>query len=235
MTGGAVREACRLVRKELGARGGDLSSGPITRTYVHHHRPTDRFDADGQGDIHVSFSFVAERAVVEVDTELGLARVVQLAVAQDAGRVVNPQGAEGQLEGGAAIGLGLALMEELKLEQGSIRNGSFTDYLIPTILDVPPIVTEFVEVPEPGAPYGVKGIGELGTVAATPAIVAALRAATGRVLNRVPVRPDDLVGLRPPAQTAGRAPVPHVPTQQPIPEFLGLGVGQQELMKGRNR
>jgi xanthine dehydrogenase D subunit len=235
MTGGAVREACRLVREELRARGGDLSAGPITRTYEHHHRPTERFDADGQGDIHVTFSFVAERAVVEVDTELGLARVVQLAVAQDAGRVVNPQGAEGQVEGGAAIGLGLALMEELQLDGGVMRNGSFTDYLIPTILDVPPVVAEFVEVPEPGAPYGVKGIGELPTVAATPAIVAALRAATGRTLNRVPVRPDDLAGLRPPAASAGPAPVPHVPTQQPIPEFFGLGAGQQELMKGRNR
>jgi CO/xanthine dehydrogenase Mo-binding subunit len=235
MTGGAVREACRLVREELRARGGDLSGGPISRTYEHHHRPTDRFDANGQGEIHVSFSFVAERAVVEVDQELGLVRVVQLAAAQDAGRVVNPQGAEGQVEGGAAMGLGLALMEELQLDGGSIRNGSFTDYLLPTILDVPPIVAEFVEVPEPGAPYGVKGIGELPTVAATPAVVAALRAATGRVLNRVPVRPDDLVGLRAPAQTAGVAPIPDVPTQLPIPELLGLAVGQQELMKGRNR
>jgi CO/xanthine dehydrogenase Mo-binding subunit len=235
MTGGAVREACRLVRKELQARGGDLSAGPITRTFVRHHRPTDRFDAEGQGDIHVTFSFVAERAVVEVDEELGLVRVVQLAVAQDAGRVINPQGAEGQLEGGVAIGLGLALMEELQLEEGTILNGSFTDYLIPTILDVPRVVSEFVEVPEPGAPYGVKGIGELGTIAATPAIVAALRDATGCTLNRVPVHPDDLAGLRPPAASAGPAPVPVVPTQLPIPEYLGLEVGQQELMKGRNR
>jgi hypothetical protein len=79
----------------------------------------------------------------------------------------------------------------------------------------------------------VKGIGELATVAATPAIVAALRAATGRVLNRVPVTPDDLLGLREPAATAGRAPIPDVPGQQAIPEYLGLGLGQQELMKAR--
>lgn len=232
MTGGAVVGACRLVRGELLARGGDLSPGPISRTYVHHHRPTDRFDADGQGNIHATFTFVAERAVVEVDDELGLVRVVQLAAAQDIGRIINPQGAEGQVEGGVAIGLGLALMEELRLDQGHVRNPSFTDYLIPTVLDVPPVVTAFVEVPEPGAPYGVKGIGEAPTVAATPAIVAALRAATGRRLFRVPVTPDDLLGLRPATPQPPRAAVPDVPTQLPIPEFLGVGTGQQELMKG---
>ena len=230
MTGGAVQAACREVAEELERRGIDT---PIRRTCTYHHRPTTGFDEEGHGDIHAAFSFVAVRAVVDVDEELGLVRVVQLAAVQDAGRVVNPHGAEGQLEGGAAIGLGLALMEELQVEAGVIRNASLTDYLIPTILDVPPIVTAFVEEPEPGAPYGVKGIGELSTVAATPAIVAALRDATGRTLNRVPVAPDDLVGLRAPASSGGRAPVPDVPGQQAIPEYLGLGLGQQELMKGR--
>ena len=206
---------------------------PVSRTCTYHHRPTTGLDEHGQGSPHVSFSFSAVRAVADVDEELGLVRVVQLAAAQDAGRVVNPQGAEGQVEGGAAMGLGLALMEELQVEDGAIRNASFTDYLVPTILDVPPIESVFVEVPEPGAPYGLKGIGELATVAATPAIVAALRAATGRPLNRVPVRPDDLVGIRPPAATRGRAPVPAVPGQKAIPEYHGLGLGQQQLMKAR--
>ena len=208
---------------------------PVTRTFTFHHRPTTGLDDEGQGSPHVSFSFVAVRAVVEVDEELGLVRVLQLAAAQDAGRVLNPLGAEGQVEGGAAMGLGLALTEELQLDGGAIRNASFADYLIPTILDVPPIETVFVEQPEPGAPYGVKGLGELATIAATPAIVAAMRTATGRLLNRVPVRPDDLVGLRPPAATRGRPPIPDVPGQRPIPEYLGLGLGQQKLMKARNQ
>ena len=234
MAGGAVLAACLAVRDELAKRNGNLDE-PISCTREYHHRPTTTFDAQGQGDIHASFAFVAERAVVDVDTELGLARVVQLAVAQDAGRVINPQGAEGQVEGGAAMGLGFALLEELQLEGGAIRNPSFTDYLVPTILDVPPVVSELVEAPEPGAPYGVKGIGELATVAAAPAIVAALRDATGRTLNRLPVTPDDLVGLRLPAATDGPAPVPEVPGQQAIPEYLGLGLGQQELMKERTR
>ena len=232
MAGGAVLAACRAVRDELRERDGDLSA-PISCTREYHHRRTETFDDRGHGNIHAGFAFVVERAVVDVDTELGIARVLQLAAVQDAGRVINPQGAEGQVEGGAAMGLGLALMEAVQLEEGAIRNPSFTDYLVPTILDVPPVVCEFVEEPEPGAPYGVKGIGELATVAATPAIVSALRAATGRPLNRVPVAPDDLVGLRPPATTAGPAPIPDVPGQQAIPEYLGLGLGQQELMKER--
>jgi CO/xanthine dehydrogenase Mo-binding subunit/aerobic-type carbon monoxide dehydrogenase small subunit (CoxS/CutS family) len=230
MAGAAVHAACREIRDERDANGG---TGSITRTVTYHHRPTTGFDEDGHGDIHAAFAFVAVRAVVDVDMELGLARVVQIAAADDAGRVINPQGAEGQIEGGAAIGLGLALMEELQLDEGHVRNGSFTDYLIPTALDVPPVISEFVTVPEPGAPYGVKGIGELATIATTPAVVAALRAATGRVLNRVPVMPDDLLGLRAPAATAGRAPIPDVPGQQAVPEYLGLALGQQELMKVR--
>ena len=113
MAGAAVQAACREIRAELEAKG---TVDEITRTVTYHHRATTGFDEEGHGDIHVSFAFVAERAVVDVDEELGLARVVQIAAAQDAGRVVNPQGAEGQVEGGAAIGLGLALMEEVQLD-----------------------------------------------------------------------------------------------------------------------
>ena len=234
MAGGAVLAACREIRAELERRSARRGDGaPITRTVTYHHRPTTGFDEDGHGDIHVTLGFVAERAVVDVDEELGVAHVVQVAVVQDAGRVVNPQGAEGQVEGGVAMGLGLALTEELVLDDGHVCNPTFAEYLIPTVLDVPQVVSEFVEVPEPGAPYGVKGIGEHPTIAATPAIVAALRAVTGRVLNRVPVTPEDLLGLRPPATTKGRPPIPDVPGQQPVPEYLGLGLGQQELMKAR--
>ena len=103
MSGGAVLGACRELRAALD-EGAEL---PLSRTFTYHHRPTTGFDEDGQGDIHVTLSFAAERAVVEVDEELGLVRVVQIAAVQDAGRVINPDGAEGQVEGGTAIGLGL--------------------------------------------------------------------------------------------------------------------------------
>ena len=99
------------------------------------------------------------------------------------------------MSSGTAQGIGLALMEEIQTRDGLITNASFTDYLIPTTLDMPPVVSELVEEPEPDAPYGVKGVGEPPTVVSTAAIVAALRDATGRPLTRVPVRPEDLAGL----------------------------------------
>jgi CO/xanthine dehydrogenase Mo-binding subunit len=196
MTGGAVQLACQAVRAEIERSGGlhDLRR-PVEAARVFHHRPTGKLDANGQGDPHVTFAFGAARAVVEVDQELGLVRVVQLVVAQDVGRALNPQSVLGQIEGGSAQGLGLALMEEITLVDGQVKNASFTDYLIPTILDMPPVVSEMVEEPEPGLPYGAKGVGEPSTVVVPAAVVAALRHATGRELRRVPVKPDDLVGL----------------------------------------
>jgi CO/xanthine dehydrogenase Mo-binding subunit len=196
MTGGAVQLACQAVHAEIERNGGlQALRRAVEATRVFHHRPTGTLDAKGQGDPHVTFAFGAARAVVEVDVELGLVRVVQLAVAQDVGRALNPQSVLGQIEGGAAQGLGLALMEEVALVDGQVKNASFTDYLIPTILDMPPVVSEIVEEPEPGLPYGAKGVGEPSTVVVPAAVVAALRNATGRELRRAPVKPDDLVGL----------------------------------------
>ena len=108
---------------------------------------------------------------------------------------MNPLAVAGQIHGGTAQGLGLALMEEIQVSGGAVRNPSFTDYLIPTILDMPPVVSEVIEEPEPGLPYGAKGVGEPSTVVVPAAVVAALRNATGRELRRAPVKPDDLVGL----------------------------------------
>jgi CO/xanthine dehydrogenase Mo-binding subunit len=169
-----------------------LTEGPITEVREHHHPPTDPLDEHGQGNAHVAFAFAAHRAVVDVDPELGLVRVLQIATGQDVGRVLNPRAAIGQVEGGIAQGLGLAVMEEMVLDDGRIRNPSFTDYLIPTALDMPEVVATFIEQPEPGAPFGAKGIGEPPTISSTPAIVAAIRAATGLPLSRVPVRPQDI-------------------------------------------
>ncbi len=203
---------------------------PIEHTRVYHHRRTHPLDAAGQGDVHVTFAFAAQRAVVEVDEELGLVRVVQIAAAQDVGRALHPQNVFGQIEGGTAQGLGLALMEELQLKEGQIRNPSFTDYLIPTILDMPPVVSRLIEEPEPGAPLGGKGVGEPSTIVSTAAIVAALRHATNRALNRVPVRLEDLSGLNPPATSKGPPPSPEVPGPAPIPKYLGMMGVQEKLM-----
>jgi CO/xanthine dehydrogenase Mo-binding subunit len=221
MTGGAVRAACAAVRERVLARlgpghrdlslaGGKVVSAvdgvvadlvdvlgdePVEETVVWRHRPTYRLDpVTGQGNAHVQYAFAAHRATVDVDVELGLVRVVEVATAQDVGKAVNPQAVLGQIHGGTAQGLGLALMEEIQVVDGVIRNPSFTDYLIPTILDVPPMRVDVLELGDPHAPYGLRGVGEPPTISSTPAIVAAIRAATGRPLTRVPVRPEHIVG-----------------------------------------
>ena len=200
MAAGAVQLACRAAKEELARRGGGLASGEaIDLERVYHHRPTTPLDPEtgqvtGEG-AHVAYICAAMRVIAEVDVELGLTRVVWIGTAQDVGKALNPQAVYGQIEGGTAQGLGLALMEEIQTRDGLITNASFTDYLIPTTLDMPPVDAELVEVPEPNAPYGVKGVGEPPTVVSTAAIVSALRDATGRDLARVPVRPDDLAGL----------------------------------------
>lgn len=223
MSGGAVDGACRKVREHLfekvaAANGLDplrlaidgtevvdtmgtlrVPVAQATRgvvfdeTFEHHHRATEELDENGQGNCHVAFAFVAHRAVVDVDPDLGLVKVVQVATAQDVGRVLNPLAAIGQLEGGIAQGLGLAVMEEIVLKDGKMRNPSFTDYLLPTALDAPTVVATMIEEPEPQAPLGAKGIGEPPCISVTPAIAAAIRAATGKALPRVPVRPQDIV------------------------------------------
>ncbi|HEX7746166.1 MAG TPA: xanthine dehydrogenase subunit D [Micromonosporaceae bacterium] len=221
MTGGAVRAACAAVRERVLARLGSghrdlslaggkvvsavdgviadladvLGDEPVEETVEWRHRPTYPLDpVTGQGDAHVQYAFAAHRATVDVDVDLGLVRVVEIATAQDVGKAVNPQAVRGQIHGGTAQGLGLALMEEIQVVDGMVRNPSFTDYLIPTILDVPPMRVDVLELGDPQAPYGLRGVGEPPTISSTPAIVAAIRAATGRPLTRVPVRPEHIVG-----------------------------------------
>lgn len=177
----------------LGAMA-DLLDEPVDVERRYEHRPTTALDEDGQGDPHVQFIFAAHRAVADVDGDTGLTKLVELSVVQDVGRAMNPQAVEGQMEGGTAQGVGLALMEQMQTREGKLLNPSFTDYLIPTTLDVPAMQVKILEIPDPEAPYGVKGAGEPPTISSTPAVVAALRDATGVDLCRVPVRPWDLIG-----------------------------------------
>jgi CO/xanthine dehydrogenase Mo-binding subunit len=202
--GGGLVKGLRLERDAIVSSDGAvvvllatlLGEEVIEETREFRPRKTFPLDPDtGQADAHLQYAFAAHRAVVDVDTELGLVKVVELATAQDVGKAINPQAVEGQLEGGAAQGLGLALMEEIQLKDGVIRNASFTDYLLPTILDMPPVRMQVLELGDPHSPYGLKGVGEPPTISSGPAIVAAIRAATGRPLSRVPVRPHDIVDL----------------------------------------
>ena len=228
MSGGAVDAACRAVRERLfeavaAANGldalrlavegtdvvdvvsgwrqsiGEATAGlELDETVEYRHPPTEDLDEFGQGNCHTAFAFVAHRAVVDVDPQLGLVKVVQVATAQDVGRALNPLSVTGQIEGGIAQGLGLAVMEEIIQIDGVIRNGNFTDYLLPTFLDMPEVVSTLIEIPDPHAPLGAKGVGEPPCISSTPAIVAAIRDAlrqvdgVGKPLTRVPVRPSDI-------------------------------------------
>jgi xanthine dehydrogenase D subunit len=208
VTGGAVQEACRRVRAAVLARAGRdswdevlpdlaalLGEDAVEEVVTWRHRPTEAVDPEtGQGNAHVQYAFAAHRAVVDVDVELGLVKVVEMACAQDVGKAVNPQAVVGQIHGGSAQGMGLAVMEEVVVQDGIIRNPSFTDYLIPTILDMPPMQVEVLELPDPHAPYGLRGVGEPPTVSSGPAVLAAIRDATGQFLTRVPVRPEHITG-----------------------------------------
>ncbi|WP_199546829.1 xanthine dehydrogenase family protein molybdopterin-binding subunit [Streptomyces sp. N35] len=161
------------------------------------HQPTEAFDrVTGQGRGHVQYAFAAHRAVVEVDTELGLVKVIELACAQDVGKALNPLSVVGQIQGGTTQGLGVAVMEEIIVDPktAKVRNPSFTDYLLPTILDTPTIPVDYIEMADPKAPYGVRGIGEAPTLSSTPAVLAAIRNATGLELNKTPVRPEHITG-----------------------------------------
>ena len=181
----------------LGTMAAFAGEEALEETVQWRHRPTEPVDPEtGQGFAHVQYAFAAHRAVVDVDTDLGLVKVVALDCAQDVGVAMNPQAVIGQIQGGSAQGLGLAIMEEIQVRDGLIRNPSFTDYLIPTILDVPPMNIDVLEYPDPHAPYGLRGVGEPPTISSGPAIVAAIRAATGLELARVPVKPEDITGTQ---------------------------------------
>jgi CO/xanthine dehydrogenase Mo-binding subunit len=177
---------------ELIAGWPELGAGDWSETATFRHPPTDAPDADGQGSMHADFAVAGHRAVVDVDVELGLVKVIRVDTVQDVGIALNPVSVRGQIEGGILQGVGLAVMEELILEDGVIRNPTFTDYLLPTILDAPEVEALLIEQDGSWGPFGAKGVGEPPTISSTAAVVAAIRAATGRELNRVPVRPQDI-------------------------------------------
>ncbi|MFH8340286.1 xanthine dehydrogenase family protein molybdopterin-binding subunit [Streptomyces sp. AM6-12] len=156
--------------------------------------PTEPLDAVGQGDAFVGLAFCAIRAVVDVDIELGSVRVVELAVAQDVGRVLNPAQLAARIEAGVTQGVGIALTENLRTPRGLIRHPDLTGYALPTALDAPDIrIVKLVEERDVVAPFGAKSVSAVPVVTAPAAIASAVRAATGRPVNRLPIRPQAAV------------------------------------------
>ena len=150
--------------------------------------PTTPLDADGQGVPYATYAFAAQMAEVEVDIELGTVKVLRIVAAHDVGKAINPTLVEGQIQGGVAQGLGLALMEEYLPG----RTENLHDYLIPTVGDVPAIECILIEDREPLGPSGAKGVGEPGLVPTAPAILGAVHHATGVRAHQVPLLPHRL-------------------------------------------
>ena len=212
VSGGATLEAASRLREQIleAHRGDDLNDDGVWRsgelvvpmdqlteevweeTVTFRHPATEAPDADGQGHVHADFAVAGHRAVVDVDPELGMIKVVRVDTVQDVGKALNPGSIRGQIEGGIMQGVGLAIMEELVMQNGVIRNPNFTDYLLPTILDAPDVEAVLIEEDGSWGPFGAKGVGEPPTISSTAAVAAAIRMATGRRLNRVPIRPQDI-------------------------------------------
>jgi CO/xanthine dehydrogenase Mo-binding subunit len=212
VSGGATLEAAtRLRRRILSEHHGDdldddgvwrgdelvvpwtsLAEAGWVETATFRHPPTTVPDDNGQGVIHADFAVAGHRAVVDVDVELGLVKVVRVDTAQDVGLALNPAAVRGQIEGGILQGVGLAVMEELVLKDGVMLNANFTDYLLPTILDAPEVEALLIENAGSWGPFGAKGVGEPPTISSTAAVVAAIRAASSKELHRVPIRPQDI-------------------------------------------
>ena len=148
--------------------------------------PTQPLDEDGQGEPYASFGFGAQLAIVEVDCGLGTVKVRHMVAAHDVGRAINPLLAEGQIEGGIAQGLGMALMEEFFPG----KSNNLHDYLIPTFGDVPNIDIILIEAADLHGPYGAKGLGEHVLIPTAPAILNAIRHATGASVRTLPATPE---------------------------------------------
>ena len=192
VSGNATRLAAEDLLRRIETAGPDLDALPedddgciLVGTGTYDPRTTP-LDADGQGIPYETYGFGAQVAVVDVDLELGTTVVRRIVAAHDVGRAINPMLVEGQIHGGIAQGLGMALMEEYVAG----RTDNLHDYLIPTIGDVPAIECHLIEDAEPAGPFGAKGVGEPALIPTAPAILGAIRHATGVRMDVVPATPD---------------------------------------------
>jgi CO/xanthine dehydrogenase Mo-binding subunit len=162
--------------------------GDVLAAEGYFNPPTVPLDRDGQGVPYATYGFAAQIAEVEVDLALGTTRPLRIVAAHDVGRAINPTQVEGQIHGGIAQGIGLALMEEYHAG----RTENLHDYLVPTCGDVPPIEVILIEDAEPLGPHGAKGVGEPALIPTAPAIFSAIAHATGVRVRHAPVTPDRL-------------------------------------------
>ncbi|MCP5068208.1 MAG: molybdopterin-dependent oxidoreductase, partial [bacterium] len=219
-TGQAVIDACRQVVRELRqraakiwdcdpdqvdfvdgccvpAKGSGLSEEPLALAEVARQAGRTGGPINGQAQLTARGagpSFATHLCDVEVDPETGRIEVLRYTAVQDAGRAIHPGYVEGQMQGGAAQGMGWALNEELVFDtQGVLQNPGFLDYRMPVASDLPMIETVVVEVPNPNHPYGVRGVGETPIVPPLAAVANAVRRAAGVCITRLPISPPRLL------------------------------------------
>jgi CO/xanthine dehydrogenase Mo-binding subunit len=203
MSGNAIRDAAWKIRQAMEPMIADsgLSWEEAVRYCTEHQvglaahgwaiPPETSIDVEtGQGRPYICYSFSANTVELEVDTETGETRVLEVHSAHDAGTLINPTTGEGQIEGGVVQGLGYALVEEHATREGRILNDQLSTYIIPTSADVPEIHAHVVEHPYSWGPYGAKGLGETPIIAVAPAVTAAIHAAVGVRLDRIPATPE---------------------------------------------
>ena len=185
VTGRATELAAQDLRRQIEALEG-VNEGVALEAEASFDPPATPLDENGQGEPYGTYAFAAQMAAVAVDTELGTTKVVRMVAAHDVGKAINPALVEGQIQGGIAQGLGLALMEEYLPG----RTENLHDYLIPTVGDMPAMEIILIEDPDPNGPQGAKGVGEPGLVPTAPAILAAIKSATGVSIHQIPATPD---------------------------------------------
>lgn len=180
----------KVTFKEIAEKTGDKLLRKEA-TFIAHSTQMD--EETGQGSPYWPYTFGACGVEVEVDTETGYVEIIKATVAQDVGKAINPALIEGQIDGGFAMGYGYAVLENINIVKGHIKNNRFTNYLIPTAMDMPEVDTIIVEDPESTAPYGAKGIGEPVLIYVTPAILNAIYNAVGVRMTEIPVTPEKLL------------------------------------------
>ena len=148
---------------------------------------TSKINEDGQGNPYWPYTFCAQRVTVNVDTETGKIDILEIVAVNDGGKIINPTLAEGQVEGGCSMGIGYAIMEEVNLDKGKIKNSNFSNYIIPTSMDMPNIKTYFIEETESTGPYGAKEIGEPVMIPTASAILNAIYDAINIRFYELPV------------------------------------------------
>ncbi|HEY7270824.1 MAG TPA: molybdopterin cofactor-binding domain-containing protein [Dehalococcoidia bacterium] len=168
-----------------------------------------------QGDAYQTFGWATQLAEVEVDTETGFIKLTRLVSATDAGKAINPLGVEGQVQGGAVMGMGYALYEQHILDHGDPKTASLAFYLVPSPMDVPEVECLIVEVPDPAGPYGAKGVSEPATIPTTPAILNAIYDAVGVRVTETPATPERVFNLLREQEREAASTSSEVPETQP--------------------